>query len=194
MIIPRPQSKQPMPPDAKKVFSGVVFDVYQWEQTLFTGEAATFEKLKRADNVTVFGVLDDGNVLLTRQEQSGREPFIGGAGGRVDEGEDIIAAAKRELLEETGYTASEFVLWDARHPTSKIDFVVYTFIAKGLKKVAEMDLDGGERVELMPVTFDEFVDIATNDELFAEREIVHTIYEARLDPRKMEELRLLFRP
>ena len=159
MEINRPKSKQPIPDNAKKVFDGVLFDVYQWEQELFDGTKTVFEKLKRPDTVVVFPVLDDGKIILTEQEQPGKEPFIGAAGGRVDEGEGILEAAERELLEETGYEASEFVLWDAQHPTSKIDWVVYTFIAKGLKKIADLNLDAGEKITLKPVNFDEFVDI-----------------------------------
>ena len=69
MNIERPKSNQPIPPDAKKVFSGVLFDVYQWEQKMFDGSVATFEKLKRPDTVVVFPVLPNGRIILTEQEQ-----------------------------------------------------------------------------------------------------------------------------
>ncbi len=55
------------------------------------------------------GVLPDGRIILTEQEQPGKEPFIAACGGRVDEGEEILTAAKRELLEESGYEAKEFI-------------------------------------------------------------------------------------
>lgn len=193
MEINRPKSKQPIPDNAKKVFGGVLFDVYQWEQELFDGTKTLFEKLKRPDTVVVFPVLDDGKIILTEQEQPGKEPFIGATGGRVDEGEDILEAAKRELLEESGYEASEFVLWDAQHPTSKIDWVVYTFIAKGLKKVSDMNLDAGEKIALKLVSLDEFIEIAINKN-FVEKEIIPKLYEAKLHPEKKEELKKLFNP
>jgi 8-oxo-dGTP pyrophosphatase MutT (NUDIX family) len=193
MKIDRPKSKQPIPDNAKKVFGGVLFDVYQWEQELFDGTKTLFEKLKRPDTVVVFPVLDDGKIILTEQEQPGKEPFIGATGGRVDEGEDILEAAKRELLEESGYEASEFILWDAQHPTSKIDWVVYTFIAKGLKKVADMNLDAGEKIKLKFVDLDEFIEIAINKN-FVEKEIIPKLYEAKLYPEKKEELKNLFNP
>ncbi|MFH1534525.1 MAG: NUDIX domain-containing protein [Patescibacteria group bacterium] len=120
MNIIRPESKQPIPKNAKKVFSGILFDVYQWNQKLFDGKETTFEKLVRPDTVVIFPILEDGRILLTKQEQPGKVPFIGATGGRVDKGEDILEAAKRELLEESGYEAAEFVLWDAQHPTSKL--------------------------------------------------------------------------
>src|SRR3989344_1651262 len=196
MHIERPESKQSIPRDAKRVFKGVVFDVYQWEQEMYDGTKATFEKLKRADTVVVFPVLPDGKIILTEQEQPGTSiPFIGATGGRVDEGEDILAAAKRELLEESGYEAEEFILWDAKHPTKKIDWVVYTFIAKDLKKVGEMELAGGEKIKLLPVTLDELIDLATNGRAsFAEIEIVFKLFEAKVDPKKMAELKELFKP
>lgn len=193
MQITRPASQQPIPAHAQKVFDGVVFDVYQWEQEQFDGTKKTFEKLKRPDTVVVFPILDDGRILLTLQEQPGKQPFIGAAGGRVEEGEEVLVAARRELLEETGYEASEFMLWDAQHPTSKIDWVVYTFIAKGLKKVANQNLDAGEKITLKPVSFDEFLDIGLGEK-FTEKEIRRKLYEAKLDPKKMTELRKLCKP
>lgn len=195
MNIERPKSKQPIPEHAKRVFKGVIFDVYQWEQEMFDGTKATFEKLKRPDTVVVFPVLPDGKIILTEQEQPGKEPFVGATGGRVDEGEDILSAAKRELLEESGYEAEEFVLWDAQHPTSKIDWVVFTFVAKGLKKVADLHLDAGEKIKLMNVSLDELIDLTANEnKSFSEQEIVLKLLKAKFDPEKREELNKLFRP
>ncbi len=193
MNIQRPKSNQPIPEDAKKIFKGKLFDVYQWEQELFDGTKTTFEKLKRPDTVVVFAVLDDGKILLTEQEQPGKDPFIGATGGRVDEGEDVLSAAKRELLEESGYEAKEFILWDAQHPVGKVDWVVYTFIAKGLKKVADLNLDAGEKIKLLTVTLDEFIDIATTNKNFEEKEIIPILFEAKFNPKKLEEIKELFK-
>lgn len=193
MDIPRPKSKQPIPAHAKRVFRGEIFDVYQWEQEMFDGTTETFEKLKRPDTVVVYAVLPDGRIILTEQEQPGKAPFLGATGGRVDEGEGIPEAARRELLEESGYTAEKFILWDAQQPVGKIEWAVYTFIAKGLKKIAGPDLDPGEKIILKPVTFDEFLALGTNEK-FAEKEIVCKLMEATLYPEKKEELRRLFSP
>jgi ADP-ribose pyrophosphatase YjhB (NUDIX family) len=193
MNIQRPKSKQPIPNNAKRVFKGVIFDVYQWEQEMFDGTTATFEKLKRPDTVTVFPVLPDGRIVLTKQEQPSRVPFIAATGGRVDEGEDILSAAKRELLEESGYEAEDLILWDARQPVTKIEWAVYIFIAKGIKKVAELHTDVGEKIEPYIVTFEELVEIAS-DKDFYEEEVRTEFMEAKINPKKMQELRKLFKP
>lgn len=160
---------------------------------MYDGTYSTFEKLKRPDTVVVFAVLDDGSILLMKQEQPGKAMYISAAGGRVDEGEDIEAAAARELLEETGYQAKELTLWHAEQPSSKIDWAVYVFIAKGMKKVREQSLDAGEKITLYPVTFDEFVDLVLEND-FSENEVVRLVYEAKLNEQKMTELRNMFRP
>lgn len=187
MKIQRPTSKQPMPANAKKVFSGVIFDVYQWQQEMFDGTTEVFEKLKRPDTVVVFPVTDDGKIILTKQEQPRKELFIGAAGGRVEEGEDILEAAKRELLEETGYEAHEFVLWKSLQPISKIEWAVYVFVARKLHKVANLSLDSGERIELMPVDFESFLDIAMQPN-FYDDEIYREVVKAMLDPKEKEKL------
>jgi 8-oxo-dGTP pyrophosphatase MutT (NUDIX family) len=170
-----------------------VFDVYQWQQEMYDSTTKTFEKIKRPDTVVVFPVLDDGTILLTEQEQPGKESFIGACGGRVEENEDILESAKREFLEETGYEASNYVFWKAEQPASKIDWVVYFFIAKGCKKVADQELDGGEKIDLKQVSFDEFLQVG-RDKRFMEKEIIPDLYEALLDPVKYEELKQLFAP
>ncbi len=181
MDIIRPASKRPIPEHATKVFEGKLFDVYQWQQKLYDGTTTTFEKLKRPDTVVVFAVMPDGKILLTKQEQPGKAAFIGATGGRVDDGEDPLTAAKRELLEESGYEASHFMLWRAEHPTSKIDWVVYTFIAKGLTRVCDPHLDEGEKITLMPVSLDELIAYAA-DERLSEKEVGYDLLKAKYDP------------
>lgn len=193
MNIQRPKSKQPMPTHAKRVFKGILFDNYQWEVDTYDGSKKIFEKLKRPDTAMIIPVTEDGKIIIALQEQPHKPPFIGTVGGRVDENEDVLEAAKRELLEETGYKAKKWVLFDAVQPVSKIEWAIYTFIARGCKKIAEQNLDGAEKIELKFVSVEEFINLAVNDDKFGD-EFKIKILEAKLDPKKMEELKELFKP
>ena len=128
---------------------------------------------------------------MTKQEQPGKEPFIAATGGRVDEGEDVLTAARRELLEESGYIAKDLFLWVANQPIGKIEWAVYIFIAKGLKKISDLKPDVGEKIEPYPVTFDELLELSTKGN-FYEREVAYQFLEAKLNPKKYEELKKLF--
>ncbi len=158
------KAKVPIPPqpilsEAKVVFKGIIFDVYQWQQKQFDGSYITFEKIKRADSALVIPVTEDGKIIIVEQEQPGVKKYSDFLGGRVNQGEDPLDAAKRELLEEAGLKAKEIVLWDAHHKSFKVESVVYIFIAKGCKKVQEPKLEVGEKIQLKYYTFEEFIDL-----------------------------------
>lgn len=75
------ESLQPLPAHAKKVFQGKIFAVYQWEQALYDGSTAIFEKLARADAASVIPVTTDKKIIVTEQEQPSLKPFWGTIGG-----------------------------------------------------------------------------------------------------------------
>lgn len=135
-----------IPPEAKRVFSGVIFDVYQWEQALYDGTTATFERLKRPDTVVILAQTVDGLYLTMQEEQPGKGSFASVPGGRVDPGETPLVAARRELLEETGYTSEEWEEYFSVQPVSKIDWSVHYFFARNCTKTAEQSLDSGEKI------------------------------------------------
>lgn len=98
-------------------------------------------------------VLDDGRILLIRQYRHcvGRVLFELPA-GRVDPGEDVLAAARRELREETGYTASHWKSLGNFFPLAGLsNHEGFFFEARGLV-AGSVDLDDFEEVEPYPVT------------------------------------------
>jgi len=190
MKIQRPKSSQPIPKNAKKVFQGVMFDVYQWKQKMFDGNYKTFEKVRRPDSVNVIPVMD-GKLVLTKQKQPGGKSFIGCLGGRIDKGENPLQAAKRELLEEAGLTAKKFILWEAAHITGKMDAAFYTFIAKDCKQSEEAEPDSGEKIELISVSIDEFVDL-TADNNFRDTEIALKVFRSLSNRKILDKYRKIF--
>lgn len=183
--------KLKIPPEAKKVFKGQIFDVYQWEQKMYDSSTHTFEKIVRPDTVLVIPVTEDGKIIICEQEQPHRDkPYLSLISGRVEEGELPGDCAKRELLEETGFEAKELILWDEYSPGTKIDWTIYTYVAKNCKKMAEQNLDPGEKIRCDFVTFDEFMDIMTQKKVDNINLTVKAL-EAKLHPKKMEEIKSL---
>ncbi len=138
------------------VFKGEIFEVWQWEQKMFDGITRTFEKLKRTDSADAIAVVGD-SILIEEQEQPHRPLFTCIPGGRCDEGEDALSAAKRELLEETGYASDDWVPFRERIPYNSMVWTIYTFIARDCKFVKEPHLDAGEKIAVKLVSFDEFL-------------------------------------
>ncbi len=192
--IRRPRSMQPIPPHAQVVFSGALFDLYQWEQEMFDGSTEIFEKVKRHhDTVNIIPVTEDGKILIAEEQQPCTDPFIALIGGRVDPGEDPIDTARRELREEAGYEADELIIWNAYQPAgSKIDWAVYNFIAKRCRKVGEQILDPGERISIREVDFEDFWK-AMLDERFRSHDVELMLLRMTQTPGELEEFKdLLF--
>lgn len=166
------------PDEAKCVFSGAIYDVFQWPQELYDGSTTTFEMLRRPDTVKVIAVLtpeeqarlknvvklttfEEDRIVITRQKQPRKDWFYDYPGGRVDE-EDIdeLVGAKRELLEEAGLEFANWKLVDVKQPFNKIDWLVYTFVVSGLVRQAEQHLDAGELIEVELATIPEIQKLA----------------------------------
>lgn len=182
--------KSKLPSHAKKVFSGELFDVYQWEQQLYDKSKATYEALKRTDTVNVIPVTKEGKIILIEEEQPHISLHLKNVAGKVDPGETSIEAAKRELLEETGYTCTNLKLWFEQNLVYKIDWTVYTFVAVGCNKTSNQDLEPGERITPILLSFDEFIEKVCADD-FPNLSLKVKILEAKLDPKKMAELQKL---
>lgn len=147
-----------IPDNAKKVFEGLIFDVYQWEQEMFDGTKTTFEALRRQPSVTIIAETE-GKIIFNNEEQPGKPAFSALPGGRIESSDTPLSAAQRELLEETGYESNDWQEWfvaDAGN-MSKLEWNSFYFIARNCKKIKELELDSGEKVETTLLSFEELL-------------------------------------
>ncbi|ASR08159.1 MULTISPECIES: NUDIX hydrolase [Rhizobium] len=117
---------------------------------------APFHVLDYPDWINVIPVMPDGRVLLTREYRHGRgEIVLGLVAGSLEPGDSktgdaAMAAAERELREETGYQASTFVKLLTSYPNAASHSnMVTSWLALGLSRAGEPSFDPGEKVELL---------------------------------------------
>jgi ADP-ribose pyrophosphatase YjhB (NUDIX family) len=182
--------KQILPKDAKKVFNGKIFDIYQWQQKLFDGSFKTFEMVKRTDTVVTIPTTKNNKIIIEQQEQPNNEPFNSFPGGRVDDKEDINLAALRELEEETGYVPQKIKLWKTIQPSLKYDWLIFFFIAQQCELTSKQKLDSGERIKVKLIDLDELIELYMQDD-FRDLETRPDFMKAFYDKKYKEELRKL---
>jgi ADP-ribose pyrophosphatase len=110
----------------------------------------------------VVALTKNGDVVLVKQYRHGVcEVLLEFPGGVVEDGEDPLEGIKRELLEETGYTASNIIPVGNLYPNPALQSnTQYCFLALDVEKVGEQNLDAGEDIEVHLVPLDELVEMA----------------------------------
>lgn len=150
----------------------VVPDYYYWEG---------------GDFAQVFAVTSTNEVLLTRQYKHGvKEVVTELPAGLIDLNEAPIAAAKRELEEETGYTAMEWVeLGQLNVSSAKATTRASAFLAKDAQKTTDAKLDFTEEIEVLVVTIDELLDLISQGSIRDANSVATTLLALRALGRKL---------
>ena len=119
-----------------------------------SGAEHEFYVLECSDWVNVIPITEDGDVVLIRQYRHGREEVtLEIPGGMVDpEDADPGEAARRELLEETGYLAGKVERIGAISPNPAIqDNLCHSYVATDLSARGAPLMDGTEDIEVVEV-------------------------------------------
>jgi len=144
--------------EGTQVFHGKLLDVRCDRVALPDGKESTREYIVHQGAAVVIALLDNGDLLFERQF---RYP-IGKAllelpAGKIDPGEEVLVTAKRELLEETGYTAKAWRHVGLIHPcvgysSERIEI----FLAEGLEKhESGQSLDHEEFLDVLSMSLDD---------------------------------------
>lgn len=122
-----------------------------------TGREHDFYILESANWVNIIPLTSDGKVVMVRQYRHGiREVTLEVPGGLVGPGDTPVEAARRELLEETGYEAGDIRLIGVAHPQPAVlNNQHFAFLATNVHPTTTPHLDEGEDIEVVLVPLSE---------------------------------------
>lgn len=117
--------------------------------------------------INVIAITKDGKFVMVKQYRHGLGIVATElCAGVAEEGEDPLTTAQRELLEETGFGGGEWELNTvlSANPSSQNN-LSYSFIARGVERIADQHLDPTEDIKVEILTEDEVWDMLINDRL-----------------------------
>jgi ADP-ribose pyrophosphatase len=136
------------------VYHGKVFELVRENVTLENGTTTDLEFIEHPGATAIIPFLDDKRIVLLKQYRHALKKYIWEIpAGTLDPQEEIISCAKRELIEETGYSAGQW------HRLGEITPVpgysnerIHIFLATELQP-ADQDLDEDEVIQVQAVDF-----------------------------------------
>lgn len=134
------------------------------------GNVADYYVVERFSYVLVVAITSQSEVLVVRQYKHGVGRVVRELpAGYIEDGEDPLLCAQRELLEETGYEAEHMqplaVLFAS--PSAATNSA-HLYLATGLRYVGEQRLDANEKIEVEKISFSEAVQAAAHNQVFAD--------------------------
>ena len=141
------------------VYEGNFLHMHKDKIIMPDGKLSVREYVTHPGGVVIIPLLDNGDLVLERQYRYPlHQNFYELPAGKIEHNEDPLASAKRELLEETGYIASEW-----RYITTLYPFIGYSnekqmyFLAEGLDLRGACP-DDGENIEIFTLSFSEAIE------------------------------------
>lgn len=158
-----------------------LFRVEQLDLEFANGVTVQFERLRSSGfgAVLVVPMLDARTVLLIREYAAGTERYeLGFPKGRVETGEDLLEAANREIMEETGYGARRLsVLTSFTLAPGYLGHSTHIVLAEDLYE-RRLPGDEPEEIEVVPWALDDIGDLIERED-FSEARSVAALYLVR---------------
>ena len=152
----------------KTIYSGFLGHKVHVDKVIgCSGRESEYFVVELKDNATILGITSDNKVIMekTWRYPIGKEIFELPVGG-VEKGEELLEAAKREFLEETGYTSEDWTYLGGHFEndgfcTAKSNI----FLARNVKAGKAENSDENELLEVELIDFDKLKKMVLNGEI-----------------------------
>lgn len=164
----------------EEIYKGRIIEVHKDRVRLSDGTESIREVVDHHGGVTVIPVDADGTVYCVRQfRYPYRETVLETPAGKLEAGEDPLECAMRELSEETGFTAENYVSLGRLYPSpGYCGEVLHIYLATGLTP-GKAHLDPGEFLNVERHSLSELVDMAMDNELIDAKTVVAVLKAKR---------------
>ena len=144
---------------SEEIFKGRVVHLQRDEVRLPDGSTSFREVIRHPGGVGILPLMPDGTVMMVRQfRYPGDSVLTEIPAGKLEYGEDPLQCGKRELSEEVGAEAKEWIFLGNIYPTPAYDSeVIRVYLATGLT-FGNQHLDEGEFLNVCRVPLQELAD------------------------------------
>ncbi len=165
---------------SKKKYTGSILNLRVDKVKLKNGHQARREIVEHSGGVTVIPLLSEKEIILVRQyRHAADQVMLELPAGKLEPGENPKQCMKRELREETGYTAAEIKKLFSFYTTPAYSSeLLHMFLARELDFKGQ-DLDDGEFVEIQVINKSEIMDLIFSGRIRDAKTIAGLMYVLR---------------
>lgn len=151
---------------SESIYKGAILNLRRDKVTVSGGGYSYREIVEHNGGAVAVALTDDGNVVLVKQFRKPMEKVVTELpAGKIEKGEDPLETMKRELKEETGYTASHLKLMAEFNPSvGYTNETLYIYLAKGLVP-GKPQPDEHEALEIKEIPLDDAIQMVVNGEI-----------------------------
>lgn len=152
--------------DTERIYEGAILNLRKDKVAVKGGGYSYREIVEHNGGAVAVALTDDKKIVLVKQFRKPMEKVMTELpAGKIEKGEDHLETIKRELKEETGYTASDVKLMCEFNPSvGYTSETLYIYLATGLTP-GETDFDEHEAIETVEVPLEEAIDMVVSGEI-----------------------------
>lgn len=151
--------------ESQHIYKGAIINLRKDKVTVSGGESYR-EIVEHSGGAVIGAITDDGNIVMVKQyRKAANRVMLEVPAGKRDDDEELIETARRELKEETGYTAGKIIPLGKMYPTPGYsEEILEIFLARDLIP-GETDFDENEAIDILDYPLDDLVDMIMAGEI-----------------------------